>query len=154
MKKYFLILAIIIVVALIAQPVSAAKPTPTVTITLLNPPAGSLLELAVGELYTFDVQVTSSEPFILAMALPDPYYPGRGANWRLSDNKSGQATSALLHLTVTAKKSTADLLPVCDWPEPGMCWEAGIAPQVIVTGVRFKNGVVLSEAFPFAILVK
>jgi hypothetical protein len=87
------------------------------------------------------------------MALTDQYYPGRGIYWHGSD-RATQANSALLHLTVTGKKSTADLASVCDWPEPGKCWPEGVAPASIAVGVRFKGGLVVGERFNFAVVVE
>jgi hypothetical protein len=131
---------------------SEAAAEPVVTIELLNPPPNQLLELAVGETHTFDIQITSDEPFILAMAMPDAYYPGRGVSWHQGD-RAHHATSAQLQLTMTGKKPTDGLLAICDWPEPGDCWPDGVAPVSIVTGVRFKKGVVFAEHFPFAVVV-
>lgn len=131
---------------------SQATAAPTATITLLNPPPAGLLELAVGESYTFDVEITSDEPFVVAVAMVDQYYPGRGIYWHGSD-RATQATSAVLHLTMTGKKPTADLSAVCDCPEPGDCWPAGVAPAAIAAGVRYKGGQVVAERFSFAVVV-
>jgi hypothetical protein len=131
---------------------SQATAGPTVTIELLNPPPDGLLELDVGQSHTFDIRIESTEPFVLAMALTDQYYPGRGIYWHGSD-RATQDTSALLHLTVTGKKSTADLAAVCDWPEPGVCWDEGVAPAAIAAGVRFKGGQVVAQRFVFAVVV-
>jgi hypothetical protein len=141
-------LAVLLLCALFSEPAAALD----VTIELLNPPAEEPLVLAVGESYTFEVLIESDDPFIMAMAMPDAYYPGRGVAWRRND-KAHHATSALLHLTMTAKKPTDDLLAVCDWPEPGYCWPDGVAPISIVAGARYKKGVVASEQFPFAVVV-
>jgi hypothetical protein len=54
---------------------------------------------------------------------------------------------------MTGKKPTAGLPEVCDWPEPGDCWEEGVAPASIVVGVRFHGGRVVVEQFAFAVLV-
>jgi hypothetical protein len=129
-----------------------AKAAPVVTITLLNPPPGGVLELAVGESYTFDILITSDTPFIFAAAMPNSFYPGRGVYWHGGD-RALQSTSAVLHLTVTGKGSTADLLAVCDWPTPGTCYPAGTAPLAIVAGVRYKGGVTVSQTFTFAVKV-
>jgi hypothetical protein len=59
-------------------------------------------------------------------------------------------TTAELHLTMTGKRSTADLPGACDWPGPGDCWDEGVAPVSIAAGVRYNGGVVVSERFPFA----
>jgi hypothetical protein len=59
----------------------------------------------------------------------------------------------LLEITITGKNSTADMLGVCDWPEPGYCWPDGVAPVAIVAGMRYDGGVVYAEQFPFAVIV-
>ena len=121
-------------------------------ITLLNPPPDGVLELAVGESYTFDIEIASGPSFILAVAMPDAYYPGRAISWHGNDIAHGE-NSAVLHLTMTGKGSTEEFEAVCDWPEPGMCWPDGVVPASIVVGVRFKQGVVISERFDFAVVV-
>ena len=63
------------------------------------------------------------------------------------------STTGLLEITVTGKKSTADLFAVCDWPEPDDCWVEGVAPVAVVAGVRFPGGLVVAETFPFAVVV-
>ena len=134
---------------------SEAVAAPNVTITVLGlPPEGEPLELTVGESYTFEILIESDEPFILAKAMPDAYYPGRGVTWHRGDIVHHD-TSVQLHLTMTGKKPTAGLPAVCDWPEPGDCWdeEGGVAPVSIVAGARHKKGVVASELFPFAVVV-
>jgi hypothetical protein len=70
-----------------------------------------------------------------------------------SPDIAGRGTSYLLRLTVTGKTSTAELFAMCDWPEPGDCWPEGVAPVSIVVGVRYRGGMVVAEAFPFAIVV-
>jgi hypothetical protein len=141
-------LAVLLLCALFSQ----AAADSVASIKLLNPPPNQLLELAVGKSYTFDILVESDEPFILAMAMPDAYYPGRGVSWRRG-KVAHHDTEAVVSLTMTAKKSTDGLLAVCDWPEPGICWPEGVAPVSIVAGVRYKKGVVISEQFPFAVVV-
>jgi hypothetical protein len=152
----FAICALAAVVLLLgAPPTQAAPPSPPeVTIVLLNPPPGGLLELAVGESYTFDVdvEVLSEEPFLWAVAMTDEYYPGRALYWHGQDRVI-RDTSALLSLTMTGKKPSADLPAVCDWPEPWGCWPEGVAPASIVVGVRFQGGRVAVEQFAFAVLV-
>ena len=107
--KRRLIVLIMLLLLVFALPATAAAKTAPITIELLNPPRKGLLKLAVGQSYTFDIEVTSDEPFILAMALGDEYYPGRGIFYNGSDIAQ-HATSALLHLTVTGKEPT-DFLP-------------------------------------------
>jgi hypothetical protein len=149
-RSFVMLLLVFILSGIPASPANAA---PVATITLLNPPQSGLLGLAVGESYTFDILITSDVPFILAMALRDAYYPGRGVFWNGSDRVT-QSTSALLHLTVTGKSPTAALPAVSDWPEPGVSWLAGVAPVSIAAGVRYRGGVVVSKTFPFAIRVQ
>lgn len=152
MKK-LLIVASLLVVLFLLLGISSLQATESVRIKLLNPPPKNKpLELDVGESYTFDILVTSTEPFAVALAMPDAYYPGRGVYWHARD-RAAQSTSALLHLTMTGKDSTADLAAVCDWPEPGDCWPEGVAPVSIVVGARFSGGLVYTEAFPFAVKV-
>jgi len=154
MKRILFALGIILItLPLILVPASAAKPGPATTITLLNPPADGLLVLGVGESYTFDILITSDEPFNSAIAKVDIYYPGKGVFWHAGSDIAKQATSATLHLTVIGKKSTADLAAVCDWPAEGICWPAGTAPQVIGGAARFQGGLISFEAFPFTIQV-
>jgi len=151
MKRLLLLVGILISSVLLLSPVSPARAGSPV-IVLLNPPPGDELVLDVGESYTFDVQITSNEPFILAMAMSDAYYPGRGVVWHGHD-LAHHTTSATLHLTITGKDSTADLQAVCDWPEPGVCWPVGVAPISLAAGVRYKRGVINYERFNFAVVV-
>ncbi len=139
-KSIFLSLFLIIAIFLASAPVHPVKASPEVTIQLLNHPEGNLLELDVGESHTFDIEITSDDPFILAIAMTDAYYPGRGVFWHGSD-RANQTSTATLHLTIKGKESTASL--------PG-----GVAPVAIVAGVRFKGGVVYSERFDFNVMVK
>jgi hypothetical protein len=143
---------IVAVLLMSASAFPAEASSPPVTIELLNPPPGGVLELAVGESYTFDITIESDEPFVVAIAMTDAYYPGRGVFWHGSD-RATRDTAALLELTMTGKNSTADLWAACDWPESGDCWPEGVAPVSIVAGVRYKGGVVIAEQFPFAVVV-
>jgi hypothetical protein len=138
MKKVVIAISIMMLLVFLAPVTSAAKPAP-VTIKLLNPPKKGVLELDVGQSYTFDVEITSDEPFILAIALGDEYYPGRGVFYNGNDTAS-HATSALLQLTITGKEPT-DFLP------------EGVAPIAVVAGVRFPGGVVFSERFDLNVRV-
>ncbi len=153
MKKVLGPMAVMTLIVLLLcawfSPVVAA---PSTEIKLLNPPKKGVLELAVGESHTFYIEITSEEPFVLAIAMTDAYYPGRGIHSPGGDQAS-QATTALLQLTITGKGSTADLPAVCDWPEPGDCWDEGVAPVSLVAGVRYLGGGVVSEQFPFAVIV-
>mgnify|MGYP000726735519 CR=1 FL=1 len=130
---------------------AAAQDEPTVSINVLNPAPNGVLVLDVGESYTFDIEVTSDTPFLIAIALTDAYYPGRGVKWHGVDVQQ-KGTSALLHLTVTGKNSTADLLRICDWPEPDICYPDGVAPLAIAAGARFP-GFSIGEYLPFSVRV-
>jgi hypothetical protein len=150
MKGFLVAIRVIVPIVLLACVASTA--IGGVTIELLNPPPGGLLELAIGESYTFDIQITSDDAFVLAMATIDAYYPGRGVRGRAND-RAHRTTSALLHLTVTGERSTVELPAVYDWPEPGINWPEGTSPVSIVAGVRYKGGVVISERFSFTVAV-
>ena len=156
MKKAFSTIGVVVAIALLTCMASSAAADGTgTTITLLNPPPGGRLVLRVGETYTFDILIESDDPFILAMAMPDIYYPGRAVIWHGPD-LAKRANSATLHLTMTGKGSTADFAVVCGWPEPETepeCWPKGVVPASIVVGVRYKNNVVDSERFDFAVKV-
>lgn len=142
--KISVIMLIILVLGL-ASPVASA---PGVRITLLNKlPA----QLAVGESYTVDIRVTSPEPFTFAAAMMDAYYPGRGV-FRAGPDHASSGTQADLHLTLTGKESTSDLMAVTDWPADED-WLAGVAPLSIVVGMRYTNGQVVSERFTWAVTV-
>lgn len=141
-------------VALLVLTVSipSTADAPPVSVTVRPPVPSRPLELAVGESITFEIHIEADEPFIVAMAMTDSYYPGRGVFWHGSD-RATHATSATLYLTMTGKDSTADLPAVCDWPEPGLCWPEGAAPVTIAVGVRFKGGLATGEQFPFSVEV-
>ena len=151
MKKVLSTVGIIVAIALLTGVASSATAAGT-QIKLIKPPPGGRLELEVGESRTFDIRITGGTPFIMALAVPDSYYPGRAIIWNGNDIAHHQE-SATLQLTMTAKGSTADLAAVCDWPEPGDCWPEGVAPASIVAGVRYANGVVISERFDFYVVV-
>lgn len=153
MKKLLVVVSVMTVaVLLVCAPSSQATAAPTATIRVRKLPPSGILELAVGESHTFEIHITSKEPFVLAMALTNAYYPGRGIYWHDSD-RATQDTSAVLYLTMTGKGATADLPAVCDWPEPGDCWPEGVAPVSIAAGVRYEGGQVVAEEFAFAVEV-
>jgi hypothetical protein len=131
----------------VAAPVHADNP-PTVTFTLLTPLPE---QLAVGETAVIGVRVESSEPFLMAIALSDAYYPGRGVRF---DGSAAvpNATSADLYLTITATASTADLPAVDDWPADED-WAPGELPLIVRVGARFPGGVVIGESFLFGLTV-
>ena len=136
-------------VVLLGAPASGATAEPEVTFTLLTPLPS---ELAVGETAVIGVRVESSEPFAMAIALSDAYYPGRSV---LFDGSAAapNATSADLYLTITARDSTADLPAVQDWPGDED-WPAGAAPLAVRVGARFPGGGVVAESFLFSVVVR
>jgi hypothetical protein len=153
MKKPFAVRTLLPFIVLFAcASIAQAQAPPAVSITLQNPPPGQLLELPVGESYTFEIHVASSEPFLLTMVMADQYYPGRGI-WVRGGDRAVRDDQATLYLTVTAKASTAGLPAVCDWPEPGVCWPAGVAPVSLTVGARFPGGLVVADHFDLAVVV-
>lgn len=76
------------------------------TFTLLTPLP---TELAVGETAVIGVHVESSEPFRMAIALSDAYYPGRSV--RFDGSAATRTTEADLFLTITGTQSTATSPP-------------------------------------------
>lgn len=137
-----------LVLVLLASIAGPATASPGVTIRLLNrlPPT-----LALDESYTIDILVRSEEPFRLAMAMVDAYYPGRGV-YSAGPDHASWTTEAVLHQTLTGKRSTADLPAVTDWPATED-WPAGVAPLALVVGVRQADGTVVSEQFVWAVTV-
>jgi hypothetical protein len=131
----------------VSGPVDAAE-VPTVTFTLLTELPD---QLAVGETAVIGVRVESSEPFLMAIALSDAYYPGRGVRFDGSA-AAPRATSADLYLTITGTGSTADLPAVQDWPADED-WDAGVLPLAVRVGARFPGGVVIGETFLFGTTV-
>ena len=144
-----IVLGLLVALGVAWSPTPAlAAETPTVTFTLLTELPTSL---AVGETATIEVRVESSEPFLMAIALSDAYYPGRGVRFDGSA-ASPQATSVDLSLTITGTASTADLPAVQDWPGEED-WPAGVAPLAVRVGARFPGGVVIGETFLFSVAV-
>lgn len=133
--KFSVVLALAVLALCFSQSTASAD----TVITLLNPPQDGVLTLAPGESYTFEVLVESDTPFVHAAAFPDPYYPGRGVFFSKPDQANG-GTSAVLHVTITGKNSTADL--------PG-----GYAPISLMVGARFKGGLVSATQFDFQVFV-
>ena len=139
--------------ALAAFAVAAGTPAvaatqPEVTFTLLTPLPTTL---AVGETAVIGVHVESSEPFAMAIALSDAYWPGRGVRFDGSPAHP-RDTSADLYLTITGTRSTADIPAVADWPV-NEDWPAGTLPLVVRAGVRFAGGYVASTAWLFGVTV-
>ncbi len=135
MRRLTVLLLLLATIFSMATPAVAAE----AAITFENPPPGGVLELAVGESHTFDITVTSDETFVLAIALTDQFFPGRGVFFAGSDRET-MSTTADLRLTINGKEAT-DFLP------------DGVAPVAIVVGVRYKGGIVVSERFDFVVRV-
>jgi len=140
MKRIMVVASVMIMAALLTCiSFSQVKAQCAPTIVLLNPPEKDPVELAVGESYTFRVSIESDEPFILAMAIADAYYPGRYIDWHGND-RATHATNAELQLTMTGRSPTLDL------PD-------GVVPASISAGVRCKGSVVYSERIDFTVQV-
>ena len=149
MKVNRVLVMVCLLLALAIAPSASAQTStePTVTFSLLTPLPS---ELAVGETAVIGVRVQSSEPFLMAIALSDAYYPGRGVRFDGSAAAT-RSTSADLYLTITGRESTADLPAVQDWPADED-WPAGVAPLAVRVGARFPGGVV-GESFLFGVAV-
>ena len=142
-----------LVACAMAMLVSAGAPAvaatePTVTFTLLTPLP---TQLAVGESAEIGVRVQSSEPFLMAIALSDAYFPGRGVRF---DGSAAQAnaTSADLYLTITGRASTAALPGAETWPYDEN-WPAGVAPLAVRVGARFTGGRIVGTTYVFSVTV-
>ena len=151
MKRTRVIIATVLALVTLTSSAAAApavEAVPTVAFTLLTPLP---THLAVGEMAVIGVHVESSEPFVMAIALSDAYYPGRGVSFDGSSAVPG-GTSADLYLMVTGRASTADLAAVENWPADED-WAAGAAPLAVRAGARYAGGGVASAAFLFAVVV-
>ena len=127
---------------------AGAAEVPDVTFTLLD----DLPEtLDVGEKVEICVRVESSEPFVMAIALSDAYFPGRSVRFDGSPATAG-GTTAVLCLTLIGRSSTADLPGAQDWPGEED-WPAGVAPLAVRVGVRFAGGAVVSTGWLFDVVV-
>ena len=147
-NRTLVMLCLLIGLAIAPQAAAQTPTEPTVTFTLLTPLP---TELAVGETAVICVRVQSSEPFLMAIALSDAYYPGRGVRF---DGSAAQAraTSADLCLTVTGRASTAGLPAVQDWPADED-WAAGQAPLAVRVGARFPGGRIVGATYLFGVVV-
>lgn len=146
-KLLFVMSALASILAPAASP-AGAESVPTVTFTLLSPLP---TQLAVGESAVIGVHVESTEPFLMAIALSDAYYPGRGVRFDGSA-ATANATAADLFLTITGKEPTAVLGAVQDWPADED-WPEGVAPLAIRVGARFAGGSIASTSYLFAVAV-
>ncbi len=104
MKKVLSVLCVLVLGVVFAAPAAAQSPT----VTFVNPPPGGILELAVGRSYTFEVQISSDEPFLIAQMALNQFFPGRSVH---ADGfvTARRGTEATLQLTVTGKTPTAQL---------------------------------------------
>lgn len=138
MRKLMNVIAIALLATLILVSTVAAvgQPNPPATFRLVN---GLPQTMQVGQSYTVTVEVTATEPFRLAMALPDDQFPGKGVVAHGAD-RAGEGTSATLEITFTAKSSTAAL--------PG-----GVDHVAMVAGVRYPRGQTVSQRFDFTVTV-
>lgn len=147
MKRVLFIVSALALILAPAAPVRAES-VPTVTFTLLSPLP---TELAVGESVEIGVRVESTEPFLMAIALSDAYYPGRGVRFDGSA-AAASATAVDLYLTITGREPTVALGAVQDWPVDED-WPEGVAPLAIRVGARFTGGSIASTSFLFAVAV-
>lgn len=140
MNKRIIAFIALLLSAWIMVGVVAAEPaqTPSVSISIPNFPPDGLLELEVGESYTFNIQVVSDQPFTNALALVNQYFPGRGIFYHGNDIAT-RSTTATLHLTVTGKESTAS-------------FPNGMVPASVNVAVRFGREVVV-QTFEFFVVV-
>lgn len=148
MKKALLVLSVLASILGSGASPARAESVPTVTFTLLTP-LPSMLD--VGETAVIGVHVESSEPFLMAIALSDAYYPGRGVRFDGSAAAT-RTTEADLFLTITGTQPTGALPAVQDWPADED-WPEGVAPLAVRVGARFTGGYVASTSFLFSVAV-
>jgi len=86
-----------------------------------------------------EVRVSSDTPYLMVMAMPDMYFPGRFVVAH-GVSRSGTGTETVVSIPFTAKGSTAEL--------PG-----GTAPVSVVVGARFKGGMSIGNQFDFNVAV-
>lgn len=148
MKRVLFVLGVLASILAPAASPLRAESVPSVTFTLLTPLP---TQLAVGESAVIGVRVESTEPFRMAIALSDAYYPGRGVRFDGS-SAATRTTSADLFLTITGREATADLDAVQDWPADED-WPEGVAPLAVRVGARFAGGFVASTSYLFGVVV-
>ena len=158
MKKIMFATSLMIIAALLTYLSFSqvkAQPSPSVSIELVNCPTDDTpLALEVGESWTCEVLISSDEPFLLAVATTDTYYPGRSIVYWHGGDRATQASDTTLELTITGVSLTAGLPQVNGWPDPTDSWDGGVAPVSIRAGVRFKGGIVTARTFAFAVSVE
>jgi len=130
---FTLILSLVLLVPA-ALPAIAAPPITggDATVTLLTPLP---TDLAVGQSYTVNILVESNEAFTSATAQNAVQFPAYLSDSR---NSASHTTSAVLHVTLTGRRSTAGL--------PG-----GSTSATLYIGVRHQGGQL--NVTPFAYTV-
>lgn len=136
-KRNFSIFGFVALMVLLAVILTAATPVPVTTFTLVD---GLPATMNVGETHTVVVQVNSDQPFLLAQALPDLQYPGKGVVTVQGGDTAGRGTSATLTVTFEAKGATAKM-------------PNGVAPVSVVVGVRYAGGYVVVQPYDFLVQV-
>ena len=144
-KRTQILFFVIVLFSFLTIAAGPNPPQPAYSITLVT---GLPDVMQVGETYVVEVQVTSDIPFNYAMAMPDMFYPGRYVVAHGPD-RSGKGTEATLYVPFTAKGSTLGLPAM---PELGLT--ADRAPVAVAVGVRYKQGVVVSDWFYFDVMVE
>jgi hypothetical protein len=138
MKRLLSLLIMLLLTFVIVAPAAAQAP-PEVTVEFTNVAQGDVIELAVGESYTFVVNVSADQQFTHAQLGLNQYFPGRSVHAQ-GIQHINRTTAGTLTLTITGKKSTAQL------PD-------GLAPLNLGVGVRYPGGVVIVEWVDFFVRV-
>ncbi len=139
MKRTLSILIVLVLLFVFVAP-TAAQDEPQVTINFLNVAPGDVLELAIGESYTFEVEVSADQQFLGAQLGLNQYYPGRSI-YAQGIQRIGNTTEGTLTLTISGKRDTAQ------FPD-------GIAPMFLGVGVRYPGNVVIIETVDFFVHVQ
>jgi hypothetical protein len=134
-KRILSAIGLLILAVLLTGVLTAAAPTPNVTITLVS---GLPSTMNVGDTATVIVEITSDQEFNYAQMLPNFYFPGRGVVAVQGGDHAGGGKTATLAITFKAKGSTAKF---------------GAVPVSVVAGVRFRGGYVASQQFDFNVTV-
>lgn len=136
-KRIISLIGLSALIILLTGALTAASPTPNVTITLVS---GLPSTMNVGDTATVVVQVTSDQPFNFAQMLPSFQFPGKGVVAVQGSDHARAGTTATLQITFKAKSSTAG-------------FPNGVAPVTVVAGARFKGGYAASQQFDFNVAV-
>lgn len=139
MKIFRGILILVLPLILLAPVASLAIAAPPVTggnatVTLLNPLP---TDLAIGQSYIVNILVESDEAFTSAVARNDVHFPAYLAD---SSDNAQHTTSAVVHVTLTGRRSTGDL-------------PNGKTPATLYIGVRTKGGNLSVTSFPYTVAV-